>query len=341
MATVTYQEISAQSKLELEDLLESEEILTLYKSIESVAKDKASLPSLSDFIGYLQNKSFYLPSLVVYENQIGVFLSSGFVPFSANFTIGEPIAALTKEKDEPVRYNVVFGEGDSKAEISVKFFPGTKYAAVLALESLVTTQDKKGDVVALTEAEQLLAIQKVVEILKPPALDTLPNGSYKVVSVKKAEKSTLLTLDNKLEVIANRACPEEVKEITAINGCLYASSNGKAQRGISTTGWSNRLISKDVKSQEELDSYIGKVYQVQGVVTSKGDNNDYQMLKLSEIADGVFGSPAWYHADSQVAQLALVKLAKGKSLQLVIDSVQKPTGKMVYPKANLEINKVG
>lgn len=329
MATVNYLDISSLSKLDLEDLLDNDSILTLYQAISFVAKQKENLPTLENFVEFLTFKNFYLPTLSSYNNEIGFFLSNGFVAFNTNFKVGDQIPSQSKEKNEPVRYNVSFGDEENRVEIAVKFLPGTSIKQLLILEELISELNDDNEAVSLPLEKVTANINKVAALLKPAPLDTLPAGSYKVSRITKSEKSSLIILDNGMEVIANRATPDQIQEVTSVAGCLYASKAGRVLRGISVTGLTKRVIPENGVEED----YVGKMYKVVGQATCNGGNADYFVAKMAVIKeDGTYNNPEWLVVSGSDSELALSRIRKNKDLTLEISSVTKPFGKMVYPR---------
>lgn len=320
--TANYRLILDLSKLDNEDLLDHEVILSYHAALMYAAMDKAAVPTVAKLIEALRNNAFYAPSLIAYDGKLGFLFSTGFIEVNCNFTLGKEIPSQTPSKDSPQKHVISFGKGDS-VETSIAFLSTAKLKQMGQIEDLV---DEAG-------ATNQDALNLIISLIKPAPLTSLPEGNYLVKGNYSTEKSLILILDGAVEVSVASNTPKTTAEITSKNGLVYASKESKLLRGISRPYC---LVPRLYGNEGEEKEAVGKVFEIQGVTTCPGEKSDYYAGKLSPVSeDGVVGEATWCIIDGGTSQFALNNLSKGKSMRVVISSVKTPTGNMKYNKVEL------
>jgi hypothetical protein len=320
--TANYHLILNLAKLDNEDLIDHEVILSYHAALKFAAMDKTSVPTVAKLVETLRNSAFYAPSLIAYNGKLGFLFSTGFIEVNCNFALGKEIPSQAPSKDSPQKHVISFGEGYT-VETSIAFLSTAKLKQMGQIEDLV---DEAG-------ATNQDALNLIISLIKPAPLTSLPEGKYTVKGNYSTEKSLVLILDGDVEISVAINTPKTVAEITSKNGLIYASKESKLLRGISRPYC---LVPRLYGNEGEEKEAVGKKFQIQGVTTCPGEKSDYFAGKLSPISDdGVIGEASWCIIDASTSQFALNNLSKGKPMEVYIESIKTPTGNMKYNKVNL------
>jgi hypothetical protein len=319
--TANYKLILDLSKLDNEDLIDHEVILSYHAALLFAANDKSTVPTVAKLVDALRNNAFYAPSLIAYEGKLGFLFSTGFIETNCNFTLGKEIPNQTPSKDSPQKHVVRFGENDT-VETSIAFLATAKLKQMGKIEELV---DDAG-------ATNQDALDLIISLIKPAPLTSLPDGKYTVKGNYSTEKSLVLILEGDTEISVASNTPKTLTEVTSKNGLLYASKESKLLRGISRPFC---LVPRLYGNEGDEKEAVGKVFQIEGVTTCPGEKADYYAGKLAPVIDGEVGEANWCIIDGGTSQFALNNLSKGKSMLVSITSVKTPTGNMKYNKVEL------
>lgn len=310
---VTYSQIKDLSLLDKEDLLVSEEIVTLTKVLNTVGSDKTVVFTVEDITDHLISQDFYLPRLTAFGDKLGFFISGKFFETLCNFELGKP--GQTTQDSDPIRYDIRIetADGDS-VTTSLVAKPKSKMKALFEIL----------DVLVVDGVNDHANIVKLIAMLEPSAVSVIPEGTYNVVSIKTSEKSSQLKLENGMLVTVNKACPGSITAIQSISSAIYMVSNGQIVRGISVTGMAQNLI-----SGSDDDCKEGDVFEITAVSTNNAGKGDYSLAKLTK--EGQSGS-AWFNVEGNVGALALRKISRGQVAKIRVSGIRPKTGNMKNPK---------